>query len=265
MERFVVMKLCKVLFNKSGVIRAIIGMCEEHYKCKLHPCFFRNRPYDVKATFPYNEEDNFGYTLTHTTLGIRCEFTTRAVNTFTKIFLDLNITKDVFLWTIQVDITRRYSRLYVGATPTAVLYNSYGDELGLYAFCVNQYDGEDGLFVQLAGVDRSEGKGETGKENGTEDEEEEEEGEIEFPNKSVVAVELDADAHTLSFLVGGRKVPFGMSVENAPLHFGACAVHQPVFTTMSLRRLPTAVPVFPFVCRYYPCNRESAEIGRRPD
>lgn len=203
---------------------------------------------------PYTHEDNpafranpkSGFTVTRAPTGFSSvTFTTEKYEDRT-VFLSALVTQGVWRWTVEITYgTVGSSQLFIGAAAADILNTcdtSYlGSPKGTWSFAPWRF-GTGDLGSKLFGVknDTSIPTSETC-----------------VPDGSLVTVEVNTEARTLSFFVGERKVPRVVSNVHTRLHFGISGRNKPSFTNVSFRRLPAATQS-PVQCTFYePSDRKS--------
>lgn len=205
-----------------------------------------NAPHQVPAV-PYTHEDNpafranpkGGFTITRAPTGFSSvTFTTEKYEDRT-VLLSALVTQGVWRWTVEITYgTVGSSQLFIGAAAADVLNTcdtSYlGSPKGTWSFAPWRF-GTGDLGSKLFGVknDNSIPTSETC-----------------VPNGSLVTVEVNTEARTLSFFVGERKVPRAVSNVHTRLHLGISGRNKPSFTNVSFRRLPAATQS-PVQCTFY--------------
>lgn len=171
---------------------------------------------------------------------------------FHTIFLDTAIDDEsngIFCWTIRIKYFSNdlglNSFLELGAAPLThckTLANSFFG--GKVADKKKKDDGSCGFYML------KEGKKLSSVLQGVENEADVPPEETPVPNDSLVAVEVDTFARTLSFFVNGTKVPRAVSGIILPLKLGTAGLAKPSFTSISFQRLASPVPSS-VACTFY--------------
>lgn len=151
-----------------------------------------------------------------------------AKNGFASAFLKVPIADGVLRWTVQVEYLTKPSYFWMGAGPATI---------------INKFDNTDVLGEIVGSYSFFFGLSSTGELRsallGVEDSDDIPDNEWKVPPNTAVSLELDCNAHTLAFFVGGKRVPRAVSQipSSAPLYFGMSGVGNASFTSLSLRRL----------------------------
>lgn len=239
LKRDVLLRICKLSWDKPDQIRKLIGVCGESYEWKKHTFFIQNRPNYIPISFG----DCVGKVckFTHTPLGIQYTFTCDC-NDYQSVFLDKSISTGIFRWTVQIKYTDggKYSCLLIGALPTFILKN----------FCTEPWVDSpwvDYLFVRKPFHNWSfrfckEGLREESTSTDKLPELIDISHKCNVPDDSLVSLESDLDAHNLSLFVGGNKTRQCFSGVHGPLTFGLSGCNGPSFLSVSFLRLPRATP-----------------------
>lgn len=178
-----------------------------------------------------------------------CSFTQES--SYRTVFVDNGITEGIFDWTVRIKYSEgRASHFWIGAAPCSLLDTCADHALG--------HCGGVGSFYFWRDDGCSLGSYLIAKGNADIPETE-----TPVPDGSVVTVEINADARTLSFFVDGKKVPRMVMIARAesPLYLGVSDMHGSSFTFCSFRRLPFPMPAL-LSCKVYEGERETvAENG----
>lgn len=223
--------------DKDLRIRTLIGMCREHVIWKNHSFFIKNRFRCSYISVPL-QQTNTTYTVTQTVRGEHCFLW--APSTYTTVFLDREIAEEVFQWTIKIEYGKKNSFLYLGTAHSSVISNCRDSVLGaVRGTCSFRfYRIPNGLYRSgLGGVISFHDVPDM---------------ETSVPDNSLVAIEIDIDADTLSFFVNGKKVPRVITRIQSPLYAGVSGCDQPSFTSISFRRLLRTTPST-VECKTYAC------------
>lgn len=233
MMRDIVLRVCKLIWHKPNVIRMIFGMCLKCYEWRGHPFFQKSRPSRVQCALCANPEGGCSIS-PHDN---QCSFIEEKWRT---VVLNFKVTRGIFRWTIRI----RYglgspSEIYIGA-----LYdrksNDYDARVigsqGLHSLhCSRLRDGSTlaKLNTSLSSSTSSLSSISISSLS-----------QVSVPDNSLVSVEMDTAARTLSFFINDEKVPFVVSNIFAPVRFGVSGRHNVSFTSLHLCRLlkPTPTP-----------------------
>lgn len=240
MKRNVILRLCLLFWWKCNEIRTLLGMCFEHFSWKNHWFFLKGRPRTLSAASASFRPNPHGEcTLTRTISEERWSFC--AFKEGRTIFLKSVIREGIYRWAVRVFYSAD-SMLFIGAAPEDSLqdcdrrcFGGYHDTYGTWSL---------GMWRRRTGQECTNMYGIKGYDYPVE--------ETGVPSGSVVAVEADADARTLSFFVSEKKIPHIIVGINPPLHLGISGcydveasredllhVSAPSFVPLSLWRLPT--------------------------
>lgn len=242
MKRDVILRLFNFLWDDSCKVKMTVGMCEEHCVWIKHSYFLENKPLKIPVSFRINEKGLLKYT--HTPLGETCLFENGSE--FRTVFLDYVVAKGFIRWTVKISYGEsKSSYFWIGAAPPDLLDKCAGNALGMKAHGTWSFS-----FFKTKKIQRSNLFGMRTSSYiphlATS-----------VPDGSMVAVEADAAACTLSFFVDGVKVPHGFSHTPFPLYLGisTCTVGtgRPSFTSLSLHRLRAPTPSL-VQCRLYQCK-----------
>lgn len=248
MLRDIILRLCILLWHRNDEIKAIIGMCDEHYEWKSNNFFLEGRPMNL----PY------AYQISRTTSNaINVTLSQYTFIKPTTLCLNASFVVGVWHWTVQITYSEHSnfrSRDLLGLLGVDVPHLSIGvvqsslqeqldtSKLGLISGSAGfsfQKDPSSGslqsfLFgarhpiiptVKIIGV-----RGFMKNYNLVE---------IDVPNHSLVTMEVDLNTHMLSFFVGEKKVPKGVSKLPAKtFFFGISGSIGSSFSTVFLRRVP---------------------------
>lgn len=223
MQRDVVLKLCILLWFKTSSIKAVFAMCAEEYAWRKHPHFVRKRPKNIPASFRADNKDH-RYELAKVELEEICYFDRSGT-----AFLDVVITKGVFLWTTHVNYgTDKHFGL--NGCSVDIFLKGRGSNCSFFL-------GRDcgTLTVELAGVRQPPRFMYFGAVLST---------------RLLFGLEVDVDARTLSLLVGGHKLCRVITHIRPPLLLGVFGYNNQSFASVSLHRLPSPIP-FPRDCEFY--------------
>lgn len=223
MERNIVLQLCRVLWDETDTIKVIIGMCDEHFRCKSHPYFIQKRPISHPTAFLSSPAVGYQVVPINKKGQVFCTFTN--TNGYRTLFLDKKISEGIYRWTISVKYKEKFSFFYFGAAHCECACKLPFSSLDVPGSCSFKFWEEDGLFSGLRGIDsfRRIPENETKVESGSE-----------------AAVEADTITQTLSFFVQKKRVPHAISGVNLPMYLGVSTMYRPSFTSLSFYRLPSA-------------------------
>lgn len=250
MKRDIILKLCKMMWSKDNNVKIIVGMCREHFIWNKHPSFLKNRPFNFANLLRLNPTG--GCVVCNTPSGPCCSFD---VSTDGKtIFTSRSIEKGVFRWTITVAFAKEKGAsafFYIGAAPADLLStcddNFLGNVKGTAALFFSSWFGHK-FASRLFGTDEFEKVHVE---------------EVPIVDGSLIAVEADCTAQTLTFFVGNTKVPHAVSGVCPPLHFGVSGCMgggKSSFTSVQFRRLPTATPSA-VVCVMHKIGKREEKTG----
>lgn len=246
MERDIVLRLFSLLWYMQNEIRAVIGMCEKHYRWKMHKYFLKSRP--VKQPTFFRPNSKAGCQITHTFSGEQCTFSNES--TVRTIFLSTKITKGVFRWNVRISYGSKKSNndsyFYMGVASYDLLEKCADGLLNGVGTCsfLFERDHDGSLNLSLRGV--VEPPDAAGNSGGTT-----------VPDNSVVSVEADVAARTLSFFAGEKKASDVISYIPVPFHFGMSGYADQSFVSLSLLRLAVSTPSASACCRYFECKRKN--------
>lgn len=249
LQRDIIIKLCWIIWSEEKKIRMIFAVCGEYFEWRRSKDFIKARPLGIVISLRPNPVD--GCAIDNTPLELSSEkphykFTTDECRT---VFLNQAMVVGVFRWTVQIFYDSGKSSIYLGAAPQNLLGmfdKSYLGDENVKGAASLEMNGEARIKPtyfsgNLSGVEY----GYTGVSAGLYD--------------SLVSIETDSAAHTLSFFVGNAKMPHAISGMSTPLHFGVSS--KPIsesgsrssFTSVSFRRLPSATPSA-IVCTMHKVN-----------
>lgn len=230
MEKNIILRLCEVIWSRNNEIRAIMGMCHEHYKLRTHQLFIEKRPLNLPLSFRTNPMG--GCKIDTCLKKIRCIFVEK--NAFRTIFLDECFSAGILRWEIHIKYNLEYSRFNLGGVPPAVIWSPdcvpmarIRDSCGLDF--TQEYSEEKHKFVrglsmfshiQIVNLTM----------------------EYAVRDDSSVALEIDFIKSTISYFIDSEKVPYAISGVQAPLRLGVSGYFGTSFTSLSFRRLPTPTP-----------------------
>lgn len=169
--------------------------------------------------------------------GNRCVF--GKSNTTRTVFVDKCITEGIYRWTVKVDFSQGCN-FFIGCAMCSGSSLSVWDDnwLGDSGSTCSVEVYASGAKTALHGVhndSRSERK-------------------VSITCSSLLSLEIDSTAGTLSFFIDEKKEPFVISKIRVPLYFGLSkSFNTAAFTSLSLRRLAAAT-ASPVVCTYFECN-----------
>lgn len=231
---------------KDEVIRKLIGMCQEHAKWKTHSFFVNSRVsfLNLPQAFLSNTKGGFSLTCVDSS-SIVCLF---HCNGWRTLFLDRRVIQGVLRWTVQIHYMVGRADFFVGCAPSDRLHLYDADYLYFNGACCFHFcrDTQHALSSQLWGV-----KGNVCTVNS-----------VLVPDNSSVAVEVDADARTLSFFVNKVRVPHCVSRLNVPVHLGITGggrTGSSSFTSMSLIRLPCLTSASS-PCKFWKCHAKKMKV-----
>lgn len=265
MQNYILLRMCKIFWDKDDIIRLLLGMCEEHYQIKNHHFFIKSRPRNIHKALRPNE--SWGCYLTscldsdsHSVLvpewcrqHQRCVFTVKGDSSCTRtFFLDGEIkgTRGIFQWIIRITYGLGGDTVFhLGSAPSDRL--SYFD----VHFVGSIARSSSMSFSQTSsgGVpnDRTRPALHTSQSQTSLEGITAEYGLLHHPrgdsvpDGALVAVEIDVAACTLSFFVNAKKQPFKISRVCMPLYLGVSRCGHATgsaFTPVAFRRLPACTP-----------------------
>lgn len=256
MKRDIVLKICRTLWWKVTDVRVIIGMCREHYNWKKHSYFLNGRPEEIRSAFRANPLGGCIFE------GMCCRFTDSdrlfGMGRYRTVFLDVPITEGIFRWVVQIKYgggKECSESLGMGTAPSDRLHvldgRILGDRMseGVSGSCCLSMDVDAGTpRLRLFGMDATEPNCAFPPYYSVVDRR------LQVPDHAVVTLEADTTAATVVFFVETRRLPYAFSRVLAPLHMGMTGFGTSSFTSLSLRRLPSA-PLCPSTsCRYFRCR-----------
>lgn len=228
MNRDVILHLC-IFLKYKHCIKSIFGISQEYLVWKNHHYFVNHRKNYMAVSFRQNPSGL--YIVRDGPSGLFCSFTAYECRT---VFVNRALMEGVFRWTVQIfyeKMKEKLSSFYLGASPPNLLLSCDCCRLGYAVKGTSSFwffKGENGsLDSCLFGVCNAPRSLEP------------------VPDGSVVSIEVDCAAHTLSFFVGSTKVPHMISDVRMPLHFGMSGVTKGTnssFASVSLHRLPLPTP-----------------------
>lgn len=175
----------------------------------------------------FEENQKAGIQISETSQGKKCQFTLFGFadpNNHRTVFLSKPVHEGIFKWTIRVSYGSKDSgALMVGAAP-ASSRRQFDSGMLLGAST------EENNYALHFGKETTTRLWVDGKARAQLDE-------IEVPENSLVAVELDADTHMLSFFVDEKFISHAIRVVPEALHIGASGTNCPSFTTVSFCQL----------------------------
>lgn len=235
MKRDVVLKLCRLMWYNKEKIVVMIGMCEEHFIWKEHHFFMKSRPQKISVTFRPAAD---GCVITQIPIGLQCVFPESG--SWKTVFLDTAIVKGIYVWTVQINYGNvgKKSNFFFGTTSSDDLntsnisHDKNGCSLVFYRYSTGVV--EKACLYGVAGYFYNT--------------------ETKVPDRSLVALEANADARTLSFFVDGQKLVHAISNLRMPVHLamtgsGHYAVEQS-FASIAFRRLQNPTPS-PVTCMFH--------------
>lgn len=245
MKLIVVLRLVDLMWKKDDNIRAVFGMCAEHYKWKIRRVYVLSRYERMNLPNEFLPNPRGTFLLTSTSEGVNCIKENGRLGT---LFLSTLITEGVFRWTIQVFYTHptKTAWFYLGVCPSNRVRECDGQGLSGYVpDTCSYYFGRWGSKGFQSVLENVVDFHVNCKENIV-------------PDKSMVAVEVDTNSRTMCFFVNGRKLPFGISDIVVPLYLG---VNQSTenqyesasFTSLWFRRLPR-LTLCSLPCNFYQCK-----------
>lgn len=187
-----------------------------------HPrrsCCFTNSPSGLKGTFCQNEK-------------ICCCCT---------LFLNSVANYGIFIWTVQVANRSGWKNVTLGVAPSAHLDLCDVNALGTYGSgsCGFLFSVDNNLY--LHGVRKIDGYLPFCK--------------VDVLDGSLVTLEADARARTISLFVEGRKVPVAASDILLPFQMGISGCSGASFTSLCFRRVDSPTPST-VECQYHNCIQE---------
>lgn len=241
------LRLSELLWYEEKKIIAIVGMCQEHVTWSSHPYFVKWRPKKVPYSF---FDDPSGRSLVcHTAAGLQCKFNPNQP-TFPfpfgcfclykgddedyidrMIFLNSAINEGIYRWTVRIKYALfKPTTFNLGASPPDLLSAKQDRVLDLFsnnsartAYLSLWRDGPGLLRSYIYGVGGEVPPDET-----------------QVPQGACVAIEVDANAHTLAFFVNGTKIPHIITHMRFPVHLGVTGSCGSFFSLSYLRlRFPT--------------------------
>lgn len=239
MLRFVISRILCILWGRceEDKIRAIMGMCKELYLLKEHPCFLKAGPFDVAVSLRPNRLG--GYTLTRVGTKLRCLYTSDCGVDRT-LFLDTEIAKGTFRWTVKIEYTRKVgvnSFFNCGIAPSDVVIRGW---------CNN---GSLGSVEQTCSFSFGTNEGCSMVSVSNNDFRDEEKHLV--PDFSLVTMEVSVDERSLSLFVNERRFPCVIGSIPVRLYLGISACNHAAFTMESFRRLCSPTPCLAGECKRY--------------
>lgn len=249
MQRDIILRICRLLWDKSSQIREIIGMCEKYFSWRFHSYFFEGRPVIVSHAFRTNPLGK--YNITSTPLGVQCSFNLDR-SEFRVLFLDVLIKKGVFHWTLQCnystftlpgsDVTKEVGDTSEekdddkgnGGFGSVVVAPGYLSQFetqltaqpkGACSFFFGQWNDTLMSYV-FDGLHMTELPSE----------------DVAVEDGAVIEIEVDTYSRTHSIFIEGNKIPYAIAGLILPLRLGIAAASRASFTSVLLRRLPSATP-----------------------
>lgn len=225
MGRDVILRICRLLWHENDEITAIVGMCEKHHSWKVHSYFTNSRPVKIPRTLS-SSNWNGSFVVGHT-----LDACPRLLRAMPGIDLDGKIPVGIFCWTVRVKNSEELQcSFHIGMiSPNPLCF--IGGE-GEYSACYLR------LFRTHTGFCDTCVRGGRGSEAASHKETPVEDG-------SLVAVEIDTVARTLSFLINRKKIPFGISDIHKPYTLGVVSSERGLFASVSFHKLPSAHPCRP--------------------
>lgn len=232
-KRNVLLHLTWLLWFKTDQIRLIIGMCCEHFQLKTHSLFILKRPINIPVLFRAQKDQIWQQC--DSSNGEK-QFTSILSNDydFRMIFLDNQMAKDIFHWAIRIKYSfYRNAYMNISAVPSVDVDNCLTCRHFSSAVC----GGCSFQFAKVYGCLQSRlcGTKETPFLNCLSP----------VPDNSLVAIEADMHAHTVTFFVNELKLPFVVTGVRGPLYFGVTGVGKSSFTSVLYRRLAAPTPPEP--------------------
>lgn len=241
------------LFNLMGEtpqdkIKSILGVDGKNVDWRNHSIFQWIRSGYTKV-FPLRPNPHGVYTLTQTPIGENCHFS--SVGT---VYLNTAISEGIFRWTVRITYpTEEESYICVGAAPYRRM-NIFSFKPLAWTDMTFTYCGSYCLHYCL----RPNGKGWRSFFGSWNRFDHPDDTLPTLPNNSLVSIEADVTANTLSFFIDRKKVncvaKFPKSIPpfdyGFPLNLGVSGTEGVSFTSLNLRRLAAPTPS-PVPCRVF--------------
>lgn len=252
MKRDIILRMCRLLWNKPHMIKPIIGMCKEHFQWKIHSHFVKSRPTYFKVGFVSIPKL---CVITETGEGLNCAF----AGIFQTIFLDKRIHEGVWRWTVYIDYGSENPTTFALGVAASHLLSEY-DAAYLGAFhgsasFVFTNMGASSLFGSNHMMLKSANFLRGSLLRGVEDEFNIPYDETIVANHELVTIEADTTARTLSFFLMNSKLPRAISCVPVPFNFGMSGLANS-FTSLSFQRLPfptSPLSLSPGACIFHAC------------
>lgn len=227
MEKFIVLRLLRLLWNKIDLNKSIVGMCHEHYRLKSNYFFLEGRPKRLNVSIALSHGSD--YMLQKN--GTKCTFIS-ADSMLPTALLSYDMSEGLFSWRVKInycDDVDGENGFYMGAV-TSGLSDGFG--LGLCATGCTSFR----FFKSELGILRSELCGF--------------EDQHLVPDNSFVTMELNCDSRTLVFFINSQIIPIGMCGLVLPLRFGMSGENGASFDSLSFILLSRSIPMR-VECQYY--------------
>lgn len=226
----------------------IIGMMDTFYAwSKQHIFFWALIGFNIPTSFRPNPKGSCQF------ISRECLFCNDWFNR--TVFLNARVTvvflvlssffysfEGVFLWTVRIKYAERNESFFrFGISPSDLLGLCDDQDLGVVAgTCAYRFNKrhQDVLTSDLCGLENKWNIPLA---------------ETVVDDHSLVSLEVDAGACTLSAFVNGRKVPGAISHICLPLHFGMSGYLGQSFTTVFFQHLADPTPSS-VVCKFYKCK-----------
>lgn len=243
MRRDVVIRLCSLFGQFPQKIRAVFGICEKQATWKNSQYFLNSRkPYSLPSFRLTGCKDEI--TFRRDAAGMKCIFMLSHTHCCQTVFADRLIDKGVWRWNVQIENVEDnnhisilnfgafpfdtfFKKKYICNTFTEPLHDGRGEIRGSCSLHITRDTRSGELLSWLLGIEESFGSLER---------------ETPIPNISLVSMEADATAHTLSFSVNKKRVRRCVARVLFPLLFGMSGLYAESFTWVSLCRLSTPTP-----------------------
>lgn len=250
MNRDIMLKLSKKIKNDCKKIRSLFGMCEEHYGWKKHSFFLSERPHNVRIALRPNAMGGCAISDAHVQFTV-----TKGMRT---VFLDTSIIQGIFRWIVRIEYgkpkcdkrSHEASEFWIGAAPvhrvpqfenwtlswtkdkglkaapahdmTEWILGANADGSCSFNFCRKIANGSLSSQLRCFRTVSLDTK---------------------VTDGSLVSIEVDMQAHTVSFFAGDEKVPHSIVFSDATMCLGMTGdFHRSSFTSMHFLRLLSPTP-----------------------
>lgn len=231
--RDVILRLFKLFWHKWKAVRAIIGMSQEHLPWIRHSFFIQTRPNKITASLVMDSRLHGGVSIASPSyLYTSLDWKT--------VFLSSIVTKGIVRWTVKPKYAASgMSSFWLGIAPAdrAAPCDCLGDLNGASSFNFFKYP--NGVLGSILCGVRCRGGYYTTIPC--------------VPNNALVAVEVDCQAHTLSFFVNESRVPCSISGVRLPVQIGLSGGWEQSFSSVCFCRLHASTPSS-VLCHLFRCG-----------